>query len=218
MISIKRFPFNPYQVNTYILHDESGECIIIDPGMDSSVEKEEFDSYINSNNLKPVKLYNTHAHIDHIISNDYVCEKYGIPLAAHPDSATFYDNAMVYASTFGLKMGDVKPIDDFLGDNQIVKFGTSKLKVLETPGHADGSICFFCEEDNFVITGDVLFRESIGRTDLKTGDYDLLQKSIWEKLFTLPDNTVAYPGHGPSTNIGFEKIHNPFVAIGKDLD
>ncbi|PLX04381.1 MAG: MBL fold hydrolase [Marinilabiliales bacterium] len=218
MISVKRFHFNPYQVNTYILHDESGECIIIDPGMDSNDEKQEFDNYIESNNLKPVKLYNTHAHIDHIISNGYVCEKYGIPLSAHPDSTTFYDNAMVYASTFGFKMEDVKPIDDFLDDNQVVEFGKSKLKVFETPGHADGSVCFYSEEDKFVITGDVLFRESIGRTDLKTGDYDLLQKSIWEKLFTLPDNTTAYPGHGPSTNIGFEKIHNPFVAIGKDLD
>lgn len=218
MISVKKFPFNPYQVNTYILHDESRECIIIDPGMDGAAEKEEFDEYIKSNNLKPVKLYNTHAHIDHIISNYYVCEKYGISLAAHPDSATFIDNALVFASTFGLQMGDVKTIDDFLNDNQLIQFGSSKLKVLDTPGHADGSICLYCEEDNFVITGDVLFRESIGRTDLKTGDYDLLQKSIWEKLFTLPDKTTAYPGHGPSTNIGFEKIHNPFVAIGKDLD
>lgn len=217
MISVKRFPFNPYQVNTYVLHDETGECIIVDPGMDGANEIAEFENYLASNNLKPVKLIITHAHIDHIISNQYVSEKFGISLAAHPDSVIFVDNAVVYASTFGFKMDEVKSIDEFLIENQDIEFGNSKLRVLETPGHADGSICLYSEDDNFVVTGDVLFRESIGRTDLRTGDYDLLQKSIWEKLFTLPDSTTVYPGHGPSTNIGFEKIHNPFVAIGKDL-
>ncbi|PLX12812.1 MAG: MBL fold hydrolase [Marinilabiliales bacterium] len=218
MISVKRFPFNPYQVNTYVLHDETGKCIIIDPGMDGAEEIAEFENYLETNNLSPVMLVNTHAHIDHIIANHYVSEKYGISLAAHSDSTGFIENAVVYASSFGLEMADVKSIDEFLVDNQHMEFGNSKLKILETPGHADGSICLYSEEDNFVITGDVLFRESIGRTDLKTGDYDLLQKSIWEKLFVLPDNTNVYPGHGPSTNIGFEKVHNPFVAIGKELD
>ena len=218
MITIKRFAFNPYQVNTYILNDETGDCVIIDPGMDGEQEKQKFDDYISSNKLKPVKLLNTHAHIDHIIANEYVSEKYDIKLFAHEHSGYFLDEAQVYASTFGLNMDGVKEIDEFLSDDEFVEFGKSKLKILDTPGHADGSICFYSEEDKFVITGDVLFRESIGRTDLKTGNYDLLQKSIWEKLFTLPDGTTAYPGHGPETQIGFEKLHNPFVAIGKDLD
>ena len=218
MISIKQFAFNAYQVNTYILFDQTGECVIIDPGMNSSHEQSEFDDFIASNNLKPVKVLNTHAHIDHITANEYVANKYGIKLFAHEHSAHFLHQAPAYATAFGLQMEGVKEIDSFVGEGDIIEFGNSKLNVLDTPGHADGSICFYSEEDKFVITGDVLFRESIGRTDLKTGNYDLLQKSIWEKLFTLPDETTAYPGHGPETQIGFEKLHNPFVAIGKDLD
>lgn len=218
MIKIKRLAFNAYQVNTYILHDETGECVIIDPGMDGENEKQTFDDYITSNNLKPVKLLNTHAHIDHIIANKYVSEKYNIKLFSHEHCTHFLHEAIIYASTFGLEMDGVKEIDLFLTDGEIVEFGKSKLKVLDTPGHADGSVCFYCEKDKFVITGDVLFRESIGRTDLKTGNYDLLQTSIWEKLFTLPGETTAYPGHGPETQIGYEKLHNPFVAIGMDLE
>ena len=218
MISIKRFAFNAYQVNTYILHDQTGECVIIDPGMDGEDEQDKFDTYISSNNLKPVRILNTHAHIDHITANEYVANKYGVELTAHEHCTHFLHQAPAYATAFGLQMDCVKQIDSFVGEGDIIEFGDSKLKVLDTPGHADGSVCFYSEEDKFVITGDVLFRESIGRTDLKTGNYDLLQKSIWEKLFTLPDETTAYPGHGPETQIGFEKLHNPFVAIGKDLD
>jgi len=218
MISIKRFSFNPYQVNTYILFDETRECVIIDPGMDNEHENKVFLDFISENNLKPVKLLNTHAHIDHILANDYVAKTFDLKLFSHADSVQFMEGALVYASTFGLQMSAVKEIDEFFTDGQIVEFGNSTIKVLDTPGHADGSICFYGEEDKFVITGDVLFRESIGRTDLKTGNYDLLQKSIWEKLFTLPDDTTAYPGHGPETQIGFEKTHNPYVAIGMDLD
>lgn len=218
MISIKRFSFNPYQVNTYILFDETRECVIIDPGMDNEHEKKLFLDYISENNLKPVKLLNTHTHIDHILANNFVAETYEIKLYSHSDSAQFMDGALEYASTFGLQMDAVKSIDEMLSDGEFVSFGNSKIKVLDTPGHADGSVCFYNEADSFVITGDVLFRESIGRTDLPTGNYDILQKSIWDKLFTLADDTTAYPGHGPETQIGFEKIHNPYVAIGMDLD
>jgi len=218
MITLKRFAFNPFQVNTYILSDETKECVIIDPGMDNERENITLDNYISTNNLKPVKLINTHTHIDHIIANDYVCEKYDVRLFAHSDSAIFLEGAINQAQSFGLQMSSVKSIDAFLVGDEFVEFGNSKLKILNTPGHANGSVCFFSKEDKFVITGDVLFRESIGRTDLPTGDYDLLQQSIWEKLFTLPDETTAYPGHGPETQIGFEKLHNPFVAIGKDLE
>jgi len=123
-------------------------------------------------------------------------------------------NAGAYAMTFGISLPEVKKIDRYLKDDEEIAFGGSTLKVLFTPGHADGSVCFYSEKNHFVITGDVLFNQSIGRTDLPTGNYDLLQKSIWEKLFTLPDETVVYPGHGPETTIGFEKINNPFVAIG----
>ena len=214
MITVKRFVFNPFQENTYILHDETGECIIIDPGMDSQAEEEELSSYIAGNNLKPVLLVNTHAHVDHILGNSFVAEKYGVPLAAHHDSVQFLKRAKDQARMFGIPLDEVKTVDRFLDEGKPLRFGNSSLKVLHTPGHADGSLCFYSPEDKFVITGDVLFNQSIGRTDLPTGDYSVLQRSIWEKLFTLPDETVAWPGHGPETNIGFEKVNNPFVAIG----
>jgi len=216
MITVKQFPFNPFQVNTYVLFDETKECVIIDPGMQGKNEEEELTNYIDANGLKPVLLLNTHAHIDHIVGNYFVANKYNLQLNAHKDCVGFLTNAAAYADSFGLKMGAVKSIDNFVGEEEKIKFGNSTIQVLYTPGHADGSLCFYSEKDNFVITGDVLFNQSIGRTDLPTGNYDLLQQSIWEKLFTLPDSTTAWPGHGPETNIGFEKLHNPFVAIGKE--
>ncbi len=215
MITIKRFAFNPFQVNTYVLSDESNECVIIDAGMQGESEEGELMEYIANHNLKPVILLLTHAHIDHIIGNSFTADHYGLKLTAHKESVPFLENAVAYASTFGLTMDKVKSIDNFIDESTDICFGNSKLKVLFTPGHANGSVCFYSQEDSFVITGDVLFNQSIGRTDLPTGNYELLQNSIWEKLFTLPDETVAYPGHGPETTIGSEKINNPFVAIGK---
>lgn len=216
MITVKVFAFNPFQVNTYVLSDETKECVVIDPGMQGQNEENQLTDYIDSNGLKPVMLLNTHAHIDHIVGNHFVAEKYDLELTAHKDCVGFLTNAMAYAGSFGLQLDAVKTIDKFIDQGEEIQFGHSTIKVLHTPGHADGSVCFYAEKDNFVITGDVLFNQSIGRTDLPTGNYDLLQQSIWDQLFTLPDDTVAWPGHGPETNIGFEKLHNPFVAIGKE--
>lgn len=217
MISIKRFPFNDFQVNTFIVYDDTKECIIIDPGMYYEAERDELIDFVSENGLKPVLIVNTHAHIDHIIANDFVANKYNIKLAAHKESTDFLKHAKEYGRNFGIRLDEVKPIDIFIDEAKPLKFGHSKLQILYTPGHADGSLCFYADEPGFVITGDVLFFQSIGRTDLPTGNYDLLQESIWEKLFTLPEKTTVYPGHGPETTIGYEKLHNPFVAIGKDL-
>lgn len=218
MIKIKRFVFNPFQENTYVLSDNTNECIIIDPGMDGENEESQLMDYIDANKLTPVLLVNTHAHIDHILGNSFVANHYNVNLAAHKDCVHFIERAKGQAVMFGMQMNETKSIDQFLNEEKHLEFGNSSLQVLHTPGHADGSLCFYSEKDGFVITGDVLFNQSIGRTDLPTGNYDVLQKSIWEKLFTLPDDTTAYSGHGPETKIGFEKLHNPFVAIGKELD
>lgn len=215
MIKVQPFAFNAFEVNTYILYDDDTlECVIIDAGMQDDSENGEIVSYIEANRLKPVLLLNTHTHIDHILGNAFLAEKYDLLLAAHRDSEKIMTNAPAYAMTFGISMPKVKNIDRYIEDGEKIEFGNSFLETLFTPGHADGSVCFYSAKDGFVITGDVLFNQSIGRTDLPTGDYDLLQKSIWEKLFTLPDETVVYPGHGPETTIGFEKVNNPFVAIG----
>jgi len=215
MITIHRLPYNDFQVNTYVVYDGTKECIIIDPGMYYENERNEFTDFISSNGLKPVLLANTHAHIDHIIANEFVAKQYNIKLAAHKECNDFLKHAKEYGRTFGIQLNEIKPIDLFIDEGSKLKFGNSELQVLYTPGHADGSLCFYT--DDSVITGDVLFFQSIGRTDLPTGNYDLLQESIWEKLFVMPDKTIVYPGHGPETTIGYEKLHNPFVAIGKDL-
>ncbi len=144
-----------------------------------------------------------------------MAETYGLPLGAHEDCKPFLTHAKEYAYSFGLQLDTVKEYDYIISPEEVLSFGNSNFKALFTPGHADGSMCFYGEKDAFVITGDVLFYQSIGRTDLKTGNYDLLQQSIWEQLFVLPDETTAYPGHGPETTIGSEKVSNPFVAIGK---
>jgi glyoxylase-like metal-dependent hydrolase (beta-lactamase superfamily II) len=215
MSIIKRFVFNPFQVNTYVISDDSGDCVIVDGACSDDKELGVLKDYLSSEGLTPVMLLNTHVHIDHIIGNYDICKTFDIPLAAHRDCERFIQGSSIHAEAFGLKMTGRKDIDIYLDENTPVKFGNTVLEVFDTPGHMDGSVCFYNREDNYVITGDVLFYQSIGRTDLETGDYDKLKKSIWSKLFTLDDKTVVYPGHGPETTIGAEKVGNPFVAIGR---
>jgi hydroxyacylglutathione hydrolase len=211
MTSVKNFIFNAFQVNTYLLYDETGECIIIDPGCMDKKEEQELTDFINTKNLKPVRLFNTHTHVDHIAGNKFVSEKYKIPLAIHEEGLAFIKSAKGYAAAFNFDIGETIIPTEFIKDGTIIIFGNSELKVLYTPGHANGSVCFYCEKDKFVIVGDVLFNGSIGRTDFPTGNYDLLISSIKEKLFILPDDTVVYSGHGPKTSIGYEKTTNPFL-------
>ncbi len=214
MIQIKKFVFNPFQVNTYILFDDTKECVIIDAACANEEEESLLSNFISQMGLTPVLLLSTHAHIDHVLGNAFVAEHYGLQLTAHKDGAMYLDNATAYAESFGLRLEKVIEPKLFTDDNDYLQFGSSSLKVLHAPGHANGSLCFYNEADSFVIAGDVLFYQSIGRTDLPGGDYDKLKSSIWGKLFVLPDETVVYPGHGPETSIGSEKINNPFVAIG----
>jgi glyoxylase-like metal-dependent hydrolase (beta-lactamase superfamily II) len=216
MLTIKKFIFNPFQLNAYVVYDENGDCLLFDTAVSTDAEMQQLETFISGNNLTPKLLVNTHSHIDHIIGNRKVAERYHLKLAAHPGGQGFIDRAADSAARFGLPFDGMKEIDILLNEGSTLTLGKHVLKVFYTPGHADGSLCFYAEPEGFVITGDVLFHQSIGRTDLPTGDYDLLQKSIWEKLFTLPDETVVYPGHGPDTSIGVEKKTNPFVAIGME--
>ncbi|MBI9036312.1 MAG: MBL fold metallo-hydrolase [Bacteroidales bacterium] len=213
MITIKTFAFNSFQVNSFVLHDATGSCVIIDPGCYTPAEKQTLKDYIDSNGLKPVKIIATHMHIDHILGLKFVADQYQIGLACHKDAEQFIRSAEGSATVFGFELeGTVNP-DQYLEDETFFKFGDSSIRILHTPGHADGSICLVLEDEKVVITGDVLFRDSIGRTDLPTGDFDVLMESINTKLFTLDDGFKAYPGHGPATSIGHEKINNPFVRI-----
>jgi len=211
MIKIKVFSFNSFQVNTYLLYDENGDCAIIDPACYSKIEKDALEFFISENHLIPKICLNTHCHIDHILGNNFVFEKYGLKPVTHADGVGFLKVAPGYGETFGFAVEEQILPDQFLTAEDTIRLGEHKIYVLETPGHAAGSLCFYHPKDKFVIVGDVLFHQSIGRTDLPTGNFDTLMKSIREELFVLPDETTVYPGHGPSTTIGFEKQNNPFL-------
>jgi glyoxylase-like metal-dependent hydrolase (beta-lactamase superfamily II) len=211
MIRIKLFTFNAFSENTYILSDETGECVIVDAGCYEEQEQQELVNYIEGHKLKPVHNILTHCHIDHILGIAFIAGKFDLLPEYHKESEPFLVSAGEIAGSFGYQLKSIPGPKGFLDESKPVLFGTSSLKVLYTPGHADGSVCFYNAKDGFVITGDVLFRETIGRTDLPSGNFDLLMSSIRQKLFTLPDETVVYPGHGPETTIGFEKVNNPFI-------
>ena len=214
-MKVKQFVFNPFGVSTFIIYDsESKTAIAIDPGMLNSAEQKEFDSYIAENNLKLTQIVNTHLHLDHCFGNNYVRDKYGIKVAAHPDDAFLGNSLVEQASRFGIRLtgNDTKAgIDIELKDGDNIKVGAHTLKVLHVPGHSPGSIALFSAEGGFVIGGDVLFKGSIGRTDLQGGNLDTLLDSIHSRLMTLPDSTTVLPGHDRFTTIGAERATNPYI-------
>lgn len=195
-----------------MLYEESGAAVIIDPGCYSPGEAQELAGFIEKQGLTPEWLLNTHTHIDHILGNSFVHGKYDLLPAYHADGAFFVANAAIHGRSFGLEVGQVCKEYRRLEEQDTIRFGNSELRCLHTPGHADGSLCFYAVNQNFVITGDLIFFESIGRFDLPGGNYDLLEKSIREKIFTLPGHTVLYPGHGHETTVEHERMFNPFVS------
>jgi glyoxylase-like metal-dependent hydrolase (beta-lactamase superfamily II) len=213
MINIRQFAFNPFQVNTYVLYDETKECIIIDAGNHFQKENERLSTFIESQKLKPLKLLSTHYHFDHILGNFYVKKTWPVTIAAHKavDFSERFYNMKEQGRFFGMLVTSPPPIDEFLDEGDTVRFGNSELSVLHIPGHSVCSILFYCPEQKFIIGGDVLFQESIGRTDLEGGNYELLIKGIKEKLLVLPGDTEVRTGHGPKTTIEHERKFNPFL-------
>lgn len=210
MIHVASFAYNPFQENTYVLYDETKECIIIDPGCYTLNEQKRLEAFIAKEELKPVRLINTHCHLDHICGNAFVSQKYGLHLEAHEGEQVVLDASVDHGKMYGFVFEPSPNIMHTIQEGDAIKFGHSTLKTLFTPGHSPASISLYCEQDKFVIAGDVLFFMSIGRTDLPGGNHDLLLQSIREKLFTLPDETIVYNGHGQKTQIAFEKLNNPF--------
>jgi hydroxyacylglutathione hydrolase len=213
MLSVKSFTFNPVQENTYVLYNEPGQCCIIDPGCYFPEERDELAQFIEVTKLQPVLLLNTHCHLDHIFGNKWCAENWGLVLHIHEKEKPVLD--------FGPQSGEMwqMPFDNYEGELRWLKEGTNiklsddELEIRFTPGHSPGSVCFYHEPGGFVIGGDVLFNGSVGRTDLPGGDFKTLFNSIQTQLFTLPDDTIVYPGHGSMTTIGVEKMNNPFVKI-----
>jgi glyoxylase-like metal-dependent hydrolase (beta-lactamase superfamily II) len=211
MFQIKVFTFNPVQENTYLLYNEHMECIIIDPGCYFDEEKEDLKSFINLNKLQPKILLNTHCHLDHVFGNKFIAEEYKVTLKTHLLEKPVLEMAPASGLMFNLPFDNYQGDIIFLEEGDIVSLKDDQLEVIHAPGHSPGSICFYCRKQHFIIDGDVLFQNSIGRTDLPFGSHEDLVKNIKEKLFTLPDEVIVYPGHGPATTIGIEKKENPFL-------
>ncbi|MCH7965281.1 MAG: MBL fold metallo-hydrolase [Bacteroidetes bacterium] len=212
-MKIKKFTFNPFMENTFVVWDEqSHEAAVVDPGMNDEQEEREFKSFIEENSLDIKYLINTHCHIDHILGCRFVKEKYNPVYYIPEKDLPLYDNADKQAEMFGVTLGKLPKIDKYLTEDERIILGNESFSNLFTPGHSPGEFCLYFDESKFCITGDVLFREGIGRTDLYGGDYNTLIESIKAKLFSLPDDILIYPGHGDESTIGYEKLHNPFLV------
>ncbi|MDX9908461.1 MAG: MBL fold metallo-hydrolase [Mariniphaga sp.] len=212
MLKIKKFTVNPLQENSYVLSDETGNCVFVDPGFYFEEEYEEVRSYVAENRLTPVMIANTHCHFDHIFGVEALRKEYNIPFLAHRDDEFWLEQAVEQGKMFGFDLNAVKTLDSFFNDGEFLKFGNSQFEIIHIPGHSPGHVVFYAEVDEIVIAGDVLFYGSIGRTDLPRGNHELLISGIKSKLFSLPDDTKVFCGHGPETTLGFEKNNNPFLT------
>jgi len=212
MINVHYFTFGPFQENTYVLWDETKECVIIDPGNNISAEHKKLSDFISEKTLKPVRLILTHAHIDHINGNKYVYDTYNLLPEVHKDDLYFIEKHQATADMYGINIEASPMAKSYITEGDVIKFGNSELQTIHTPGHSPGSISFYSKEDEFIIGGDVLFYGSIGRSDLPMGNHDTLIKSIKEKLIPLGDHMKVYSGHGMPTTIGFERQNNPFLV------
>lgn len=200
--------------NTYILYDDTHECIIIDPGCLEKQEQQTLLNFIETNKLKVKILLNTHCHIDHVLGNKFVKEQFQVKLQTSKIEEQVLKAVSAYAPNYGFHQYQETNIDEYIAEGQQIKFGNAILDILFVPGHSPGHLVFYNAEENICIGGDVLFHRSIGRTDLPGGDHETLINNIHQKMFKLDDNMVVYPGHGETTTIGEEKKYNPFCAIG----
>jgi len=210
-MKIKPFTFNAFQVKTYLLYDDTKEGVVIDAGMNSSEENSIFDTFVEKNGLVLKHHLLTHAHIDHVLGSAHIRDRYGLLPEMHKDGLLFLQTMEHFIDLYGLNPVETVYPSQYLTEKDTIPFGDTVLEILYTPGHAAGSLCYLNKPDKVIFTGDVLFKESIGRTDLPTGDFDLLMKSIKEKIFTLPGDFKVYPGHGEPTTIAYEMAHNPFI-------
>jgi len=211
-MKIKTFTFNPIQENTYLVYDESNEAVVIDAGCVSEIEKRALKNYIEDNELMLKRVLNTHLHFDHQFGNKFLFNTFGIKPEAGEEDEYLLENVISQTRSFGMAVDEeAQPLGGYITDNQEIKFGNTTFKALHVPGHSPGSMAFYDEKEGVLFAGDVLFRASIGRTDLPKGDYATLILSITNKLLPLPDSTVVYSGHGPATTIGFERKNNPFL-------
>ena len=210
-MKIKSFVFNPFQENTYILYNDAKEAIIIDPGMYEPKEFDDFYGFIEMEQLKPILLLNTHTHLDHLFGNASVLHRFHIPFAFHALDKPVFDASVSAGAMYGLTFEKSPEPNYHLQEGDFVELGEEKLQIILTPGHSPGSVCFYHSTQKFVISGDVLFHGSIGRSDFPGGNYETLIQSIQQGLLSLPDDVTVYSGHGPATTFGYERRNNPFL-------
>jgi len=213
MIQIQQFTFNAFSENTFLLFDETKECVIIDPGCYDKLEKEALKQFVGKNELKVVRIINTHCHIDHVLGNKFCQDTFKVPLGIPKGEVSTLKAIPSYSDVYGFRNYEASEPDELLENEGEINFGNSTLKVLYVPGHSPGHLAFYAAKEKFCVSGDVLFQKSVGRTDLPGGDMDTLLKSIRNVMFKLPDDTAIHCGHGSSTTIGSEKKNNPFCAI-----
>ena len=211
-MEIAIFVFNAFAENTFVLYDNSGECIIVDPGCNNEKEEQTLKDFIAAKQLQPQALINTHFHIDHVLGNKFVAETFGLKPEFHADGMFFFEIQDQIASSYGIEYKASPEPGSFIKEGDTIRFGNTSLQAIHVPGHSKGSICLHHKESKSLIAGDVLFKDSIGRTDLPGGDYDTLISGIKNKLLILDPETRVYPGHGPSTTISHELQNNPFLA------
>ncbi len=212
MAQVVQLTFNPFQENTFIVYDETGECVIFDPGCYDDEERKALSAKVSGLQVRPVRLINTHCHLDHVFGNKYVADTYQLPLEIHEQELALLNAVPQICEMYGLPKPEPSPAPgNFLKEGETLEFGNTKLEMLFTPGHSPGSLSFYCREDKFIIAGDVLFYGSIGRTDLPGGEHGTLSNSIKTQLLPLGDDITVYSGHGPATRIGYERKNNPFL-------
>lgn len=211
MAVVRSFTFNPFAENTLLVYDKSKECTIFDPGCYTDLERKELSDFIEKEGLKPVRLINTHGHIDHMLGNKFIADKYGLGLEIHKDEVPVLESAPRIGEAYGVPVIPSPAPTRFIEDKETIKFGDTTMTSILAPGHSPASLCFYIEADKVLIGGDVLFKMSIGRTDLPGGNYETLMTSLFERILTLDDEVEVYPGHGDPTTIGYERKNNPFI-------
>lgn len=210
-MKIKRFEFNMFPVNCYVLSDDTREAVIIDAGCYYEEEQQALKKYIVDNKLTIKHLLNTHLHLDHIFGNSFIAREFHIKPEANQQDEFLLAHMADYCRMFGFPLNEEPaPLGGYIADGDLICFGNTTLRAILVPGHSPGGLVFYCEESKKLFSGDILFQGSIGRADLEGGDFSTLRNSIMTRLFTLPDDTTVYPGHGNSTTIGNEKMDNPF--------
>lgn len=212
MIKIAAMGMNPFGENTYILYNEAGDGIIVDAGCQSDAEKERLSSFLSKTSIKPILALNTHAHVDHVCGVQWIKDTYGVPFALHAAEGPILESVTSYGAGLGFDISQAPTVERELQDGDKIELGEDKIEVIYTPGHTAGGVCFWIEAQKMLITGDTLFKESIGRTDLPTGDYDTLIRSIIGRILPLGGDTTFFPGHGPQSTIGYEMQRNPFIT------